>query len=95
MPAVHASRRDSGGAGRRCRRTGLPHARRVATGSVAADMLVDTGATLVIVGHSERHEAAVKATPMSARGEAALAGGSVIWRRRAARGAQIGWRDRL
>lgn len=50
------------------------------TGSVAADMLVDTGATLVIVGHSERREGCGESdADVRAKAEAALAAGlSVI-----------------
>ncbi len=50
------------------------------TGSVAADMLVDAGATLVIVGHSERREGCGESdADVRAKAEAALAAGlSVI-----------------
>jgi len=50
------------------------------TGSVAAPMLADIGASLVIVGHSERREGCGESdTDVRAKAEAALAGGlSVI-----------------
>lgn len=49
------------------------------TGSVAAPMLVDAGATLVIVGHSERREGFSESdTDVRVKAEAALAAGLAV-----------------
>jgi hypothetical protein len=100
LPALHADRRD----GRR--RAGQAiggqdcHSATSGafTGSVAAPMLADIGASVVIVGHSERREGFGESdADVRAKAEAGLAAGLsvILCVRRTARNSRIGRCDRL